>query len=245
MTFTCEQRSAEWLALRVGKVTASRIADVLATIKKGEAASRKNYRTEIVVESLTGRPVEQYVSKEMEWGIATEQFALAAYELHTDTMVGSIGFAVHPQIARFGASPDGGLIGDDGLVEIKCPNTSTHLEYILAGEVPAEYQPQMLAQMACTGRSWCEFVSFDPRLPAHLQLFVRRFQIDEKRIKEILIAVEQFLSEVDETLLKLGAAAPQVSLEQQLRASVEAVQTRKGPQPVVAVMDKPQAMEAF
>jgi len=244
MTYTCEQRSAEWLALRAGKVTASRIADVLATIKKGEAAARKNYRTEIIVETLTGIPVEQYVTKEMEWGMATEPFAKAAYELHADTMVESIGFAVHPQIARFGGSPDG-AVGDDGLVEIKCPNTTTHLEYVLAGEVPAEYQPQMLAQMACTGRSWCDFVSFDPRLPAHLQLFVRRFQIDEKRIKEMLVAVQQFLAEVDETLLKLGACAPQVTLEEQLRASVVAVEARKSPQAVVAVMDRPSALEAF
>ena len=215
----CEQRSPEWIAERIGKVTASRICDVLAEIKKGEAASRRNYRAEIVIETLTGLPADNYVSKEMQWGIDTEPFARAAYELEKDVMVSTVGFANHLAIPRFGASPDG-LVGEDGLVEIKCPNTATHLDYLLAGVVPAEYQPQMLVAMACTGRDWCDFVSFDPRMPAHLQLFVRRFERDNFRIAEIEQKVEKFLDEVDEMLLRLDPPQP------------------KGPQPAVQLMER-------
>jgi putative phage-type endonuclease len=202
-----EQRTPDWLALRVGKVTSSRITDVLARIAKGEAASRRNYRAEIVCETLTGVSAEDtYISREMQWGIDHERDACVAYELLQDVMVMPIGFAVHPFIERFGASPDG-FVGDDGLVEIKCPNTSTHIDYMLAGIVPAEYEPQMLVAMACTGRAWCDFVSFDPRLPAHLQLFIRRFHRDEARIADIEGQVMQFLAEVDDVLVQLGAAA--------------------------------------
>ena len=174
----CEQRSDEWRAIRAGKVTASRISDVLAELKKGtgEAATRRNYKAEIIAEILTGMPADNFVSKEMQWGIDNEPFARAAYELAQDVTVDTVGFAVHPTIARFGASPDG-LVNDIGMVEFKCPNTATHLDYILAGEVPTEYQPQMLAELCCAGREWCDFVSFDPRLPERFQLFVRRFYL--------------------------------------------------------------------
>lgn len=198
----CEQRSEEWIALRVGKVTASRISDVLAEIKKGEAASRRNYRAEIVCETLTGVPMDNYVSKEMQWGIDTEPFARAAYELASDLAIDTTGFAIHPEIERFGASPDG-LIGDVGLVEFKCPNTATHLEYLLGGVVPTEYGAQMFSAMSCTGREWCDFVSFDPRLPAHLQLFTRRLYRDEGIIRTIEMKVVQFLDEVDATIARL------------------------------------------
>lgn len=202
----CEQRTPEWVAARCGRVTGSRICDVMAKLKSnGEAATRRNYKAEVVVEILTGLTVEHFVSKEMQWGTDNEIFARVAYELERDASIDSIGFAVHPMIERFGASPDG-TIGDDGLIEIKCPNTATHIDYLLAGTVPADYQPQMLAEMACTGRKWCDFVSFDPRLPKHLQLFVRRFERDEKRIGEIEKEVERFLVEVDDILAKLEAA---------------------------------------
>ena len=217
--YDCEQRTDEWRTLRIGKVTASRICDVLAEIKKGEAASRRNYRADIIVEILTQLPADNYVSKEMQWGIDTEPFARAAYELEQDVMVSTVGFACHPLIDRFGASPDG-LVGDDGLVEIKCPNTATHIEYLLAGVVPADYQPQMLTAMACTGRRWCDFVSFDPRLPSHLQLFVRRFHRDDERIAEIERKVESFLEEVDDVLARLNS--PET----------------KGPQPAIQLMDR-------
>ena len=200
------QGTPDWLALRVGKVTSSRITHVLAKIAKGEAAPRRNYRAQIVSEILTNVSQEDtYVSREMQWGIDTEPDGRTAYELEQDVMVTPIGFVVHPFIARLGASPDG-FVGDDGLVEVKCPNTSTHIGYLLAGVVPAEYEPQMLVAMACTGRMWCDFVSFDPRMPAHLQLFVRRFHRDETRIADIEGKVMQFLAEVDDTLVQLGAA---------------------------------------
>jgi hypothetical protein len=170
----------------------------------------------------------------MQWGIDTEPFARAAYELQQDVMVETVGFATHPEIPRFGCSPDG-LVGEDGLVEIKCPNTATHIEYLLAGTVPAEYQAQMLVEMACTGRQWVDFVSYDPRLPAHLQLFVRRFLRDAARIAEIESKVVQFLEEVDRVLVQLSSSG---DLEILLHESLAQVQTQKGlPQPVIHLLD--------
>jgi hypothetical protein len=168
----------------------------------------------------------------MQWGIDTEPFARAAYELTCNATVDTVGFAIHPHIERFGASPDG-FVGDEGMVELKCPNTETHIDYILQGTVPAEYQAQMLAELACTGRQWCDFVSFDPRLPRHLQLFVRRFQRDETRIAEIEHKVTKFLAEVDDVIFRLDATVPieenprSDSLLTQLQDSLSAVLDRK------------------
>lgn len=208
----CIQGSPEWLAVRCGRVTGSRVADVMAKLKRkdGESAARYGYKIEIVVEILTGRAATHFMSDAMLWGVENEPFARAAYELKTDATVDDIGFAIHPDNKRFGASPDG-IIGDDGLLECKCPNTSTHLEYIIAGEVPEQYKPQMLAEMACTGRKWVDFVSFDPRLPERLQLFIRRFERDDAMIYAMDLEITQFLSEVDEMLGKLGASAEQFS----------------------------------
>ncbi len=200
------QGSDEWLAARAGKVTASRIADVMAKIKTGEAAARRDYKAQLVAEILTGRPQEDaYINAEMQWGIEQELFARSAYEVAKDVMVDQVGFVLHPAIDRAGASPDG-YSGPVGL-EIKCPKTATHLQYLLDGVVPAKYQPQMLWQMACMGTEACDFVSFDPRLPEHLQLFVARFQRDEKRIQEMTAEVEKFLAEVDDVLAQLKAKA--------------------------------------
>ena len=235
MTFImCEQRSDEWRLIRAGKVTASRISDVLAELKKGtgEAATRRNYKAEIIAEILTGIPAENFVSKEMQWGIDNEPFARAAYEITQDVAVDTPGFAIHPMIARFGASPDG-LVGDIGMAEFKCPNTATHLDYLLAGEVPSEYQPQMLAEMCCAGREWCDFVSFDPRLPERFQLFVRRFYRHEGRIREMEMKVERFLREVDDVLARLECASS--DLTGILQRSLAAV---RGPQPVAAILDR-------
>ena len=201
------QGSPEWLQARAGKVTASRINDVMAKIKSGEAASRKDYKAQIVAEILTGTPQENgFKSAEMQWGNDQEPFARAAYEIATGAMVDQVGLVLHPTIERGAASPDG-LVGPDGLVEIKCPKTATHLQYLVDGKVPTHYQPQMLWQMACTGRDWCDFVSFDPRLPDHLQLFIRRFNRDQKRIDEIESEVRAFLAEVDAILAALPQAA--------------------------------------
>src|SRR5579864_7292383 len=130
--YELEQGSQRWREARCGLVTASRCADVVASVKKGEAAPRRNYRTELVIEILTGQPAEQYVTREMQWGADQEQFARAAYELERDVLVETCGFVIHPDISRFGCSPDG-LVGEDGLIQIKCPTTATHLSWILAG----------------------------------------------------------------------------------------------------------------
>lgn len=197
------QGSDEWLSSRAGKVTASRIADVMAKIKSGEAADRRDYRAQIVAEILTGKPQESgFINAEMQWGIDQEPFARAAYEVARDVMVDQVGLVLHPRIDRAAASPDG-IVGD-GLVEIKCPKTATHLQYLIDGTVPKKYQPQMLWQMACTERSWCDFVSFDPRLPEEHQLFVVRFNRDEKKIEEMEAEVIAFIGEVDSVLENLN-----------------------------------------
>jgi len=206
MIVDVEQGSAEWIKLRTGLVTASRVADVMAKIKSGEAAGRRNYRSEIVCEILTNRAADHYVSPAMEWGTFNEPFARAAYELEFDVNVDQIGFATHPSIKRFGASPDG-LVGDDGLVEFKCPNTTTHIGWFLEGKVPEEHQAQMLAEMACTGRQWCDFVSFDPRLPKKLRTYCVRYRRDEDKIREMEGKIEDFLHEVDMTIELLNKLA--------------------------------------
>lgn len=204
MIIDVEQHSAEWIQMRVGCVTASRMADVMAKLKKkdSEAQSRADYKAEIVCETLTRRAADHYVSPAMQWGIDNEIFARNAYEVEV-APTELVGFALHDTIKKLGASPDG-LVGDDGLVQFKCPNTSTHLEYIIAGVVPAEYHWQMLCEMACTGRQWCDFASYDPRLPDKLQLFVRRFERDDARIAEMEAETLRFLDEVEKLISKVG-----------------------------------------
>lgn len=197
-----EQGSIAWKALRAGKVTASRVADVLSKVKSGESAGRKNYRMDLVAERLTGKPADSFTNSAMQWGTEQEPFARIAYETHKGLFVEQVPFVDHPTIEWFGCSPDG-LVGEDGLLEIKCPNTTTHLEYLQEGKPPTRYIPQMMAQMACTGRKWCDFVSFDPRLPEDLQLFVVRLNWDDAYIQEMEAEVKQFLNEVEATLLKL------------------------------------------
>lgn len=196
------QRTPEWFAVRAGKVTASRINDVMATLKSGgEAATRKNYRAQLVCERLTGAVQESFTNAAMQWGTDNEPHARSAYEFIYDRKVDEVGFIDHHTIKMAGASPDG-LIGD-GLVEIKCPNTATHIEWMLAGVVPSEHQNQMLWQMDCANGMFCDFVSYDPRLPPDLQLFVIRFDRDQKRIEELRAAVEVFNSEVEMTVTRL------------------------------------------
>lgn len=197
-----EQGSDAWKALRAGKVTASRVADVLSKIKSGESAGRKNYRMDLVAERLTGKPADSFTNSAMQWGTEQEPFARIAYETHKGLFVEQVPFVDHPTIEWFGCSPDG-LVAEDGLLEIKCPNTTTHLEYLQDGKPPSKYIPQMMAQMACTGRKWCDFASFDPRLPEDLQLFVVRLNRDDAYIQEMEAEVKQFLTEVEATLLKL------------------------------------------
>jgi putative phage-type endonuclease len=201
-----EQGSPEWQILRVGKVTASRLTDVLATIKDGEAATRRTYRTQLVAERLTGKKEESYSSEAMRWGVDQEPFARAAYEIATSSFVDQVAFVDHPTIEMFGCSPDG-LVGDNGLIEIKCPNTTTHLSYLEADKPPKQYMAQMMAQMSCTGRDWCDFVSFDPRLPSGLQLFITRVERDDKYIALMEAEVQKFIQEVSITVAKLKEKA--------------------------------------
>jgi putative phage-type endonuclease len=197
-----EQGSAEWLAIRLGKVTASRITDVLAKGKSGEAATREDYRTELVVQRLTNEPGESFTNAAMEWGTQTEPMARIAYEAHANVFVEQIAFVDHPTIEWFGCSPDG-LVGETGLLEIKCPASKTHIKYLLGGKPPAKYVPQMQCQMAVTGREWCDFVSYDPRLPEDLQLFVVRLERDVSYIMAMEEEVSKFLGEVSEMYSKL------------------------------------------
>jgi putative phage-type endonuclease len=199
-----EQRSAEWEVLRLGKVTASKIADVMAKTKSGYSASRANYMSALLIERLTGRREEGFTSAAMQWGTDTEPQARAAYEFMEGHTVEEVGFVDHPFVRMSGASPDG-FVGDDGLVEIKCPNTATHLELMLTDKIPAKYISQMQWQMACTGRAWCDFVSFDPRLPENLMLYVRRVARDDAAIADMEAEVTKFLDELDETIAKLMA----------------------------------------
>lgn len=197
-----DQRTDEWFQARLGKVTASRVADVMAKTKTGYSASRDNYMAQLIVERMTGKPVESFSNAAMEWGTAQEPFARAAYEVAKSVMVEEVGFVQHPSIEQAGASPDG-LVGDDGLVEIKCPNTATHIETLLSQSVPAKYIPQIQWQLACTNRSWCDFVSFDSRMPEGAQLFVKQVAIDRDYIAQMEQEVNKFLSEVDQKLSQL------------------------------------------
>lgn len=197
-----DQRSDEWFAARLGKVTASRVADVVARTKTGYGASRANYLAELVAERLTGVKAEGFTNAAIQWGTDQEPEARLAYEFRTDAAIEEVGFIPHPAIEMSGASPDA-LVGDDGLAEIKCPNTSTHIETLLTGVIPSRYETQMLWQMACTGRAWCDFASFDPRLPEEMRLFVKRFYRDDARIAELEEEVRTFLFELDTTVRRL------------------------------------------
>lgn len=190
-----EQRTAEWFQARLGKVTASRVADVIAKTKTGYSASRENYMAQLVVERLTNTQAESFTNAAMVWGTDQEPFARAAYELKMGVMVDETGLVDHPTIPMAGASPDG-LVGEDGLVEIKCPNTATHIDTLLTQTVPAKYITQMQFQMACTGRQWCDFVSFDPRMPQKAQIFIKRVLRDDLFIKEVESEIKKFLAEV-------------------------------------------------
>jgi len=197
-----EQGSPEWHAMRCGKVTASRIADMLAKTKTGWGASRANYKAQLVAERLTGIVAEGYTNAAMEWGKEKEAEARAAYGFYTNEPVELVSFVNHPVMPMAGASPDA-LVGAGGLVEIKCPNTATHIETLLGGSVPGKYQFQMQWQMACTDRGWCDFVSYDPRMPEDMRLFVKRLERDEEAIAMIERETRAFLAEIDETVSQL------------------------------------------
>lgn len=204
MTEALLQGSEAWLKARLGRVTASRVADVVAKTKTGYSASRANYMAELITERLTGVPAERFQNDAMRWGTEKEPEARAAYEFLKEVAVEEVGFVSHPRILMSGASPDG-LVGLDGMVEFKCPNTATHIETLLGEIVPGKYIIQTQWQMACADRAWCDFGSFDPRLPPSMQLWLRHIPRDETHIRELEAEVEAFLAELDERLARLRA----------------------------------------
>lgn len=224
----CAQGSAEWFEAKCGNVSSSRIAAVDSYLtrksKNGgpgdESGARKTLKMQIVVERLTGRHTDHYVSAPMERGVEMEPIARAEYEMYTNADVRLVGYVLHPTIEWAGCSPDG-IAGKDGLIEIKCPNSTTHLDYLIAGVVPELYRKQMMWQMACTGREWCDFVSYDDRLPLKYQLFIERMTRDEAEILRMESEVVKFLAEVDAMIAKLPRQAGETSLERQLLDSME------------------------
>jgi len=198
-----EQRSPEWFAARLGKVTASRVADIVAKTKTGYSTSRENYMAQLVCERMTGTQAESYNNAAMQWGTDQEPLARAAYEAAMDVLVDETGFVIHPTISEAGASPDG-LVGLFGLIEIKCPNTSTHIDTLLSERVPAKYITQMMWQMACTNRQWCDFVSYDPRMPEGLQIFIKRVEYHDSIVKGLESEVREFLEELETKIVKLN-----------------------------------------
>ena len=195
-----KQRSAEWFAARLGCVTASRVADVLAMTKSGPSERRQSYLYQLVAERLTGMATEHYVTADMQRGIDLEAEARTLYELKTDRLVDEVGFVLHPTIAMCGASPDG--VAGNVLVEIKCPRQERHVAAMLTGKIPADYVPQMNLQMACTGATAVDFVSFCQSMPGPMQLIVIRHARDDEQIAAMNAAIERFLLEVDEAEAK-------------------------------------------
>lgn len=201
------QGSAQWFEDRLGNVTASRIADVINFRRDGKPSeARKRYMAEIIAERLTGETYEHFVSKPMQWGIDTEPYARAAYEAKRGVFVDEVGYVPHPVIGRAGASPDG-LVGDDGSIEIKCPQTANHIQTLIEGVADPQYMPQMQWQMACDHREWVHFVSYDPRLPAPMDLFIARVDRDPEYIAWLEESVREFLRETDEMIERLKEAA--------------------------------------
>ena len=191
-----QQRSEEWFAARAGSLGASSLWEAVAKTRSGYSASRANLLARLAVERLTGQPCESYTSGAMRHGIDTEPEARDAYAFYRNAEVEEVGLVPHPSIKESHASPDG-LVGADGLVEIKCPNSATHMDFLLTGEIPEKYMTQMFWQMACTGRKWCDFVSFDPRFPEEMRLRIQRVERDETRIAELEKEVTVFLEELD------------------------------------------------
>ncbi len=197
------QGTAEWKALRLGKVTASRVADVIAKTKSGYSASRANYAAQLIAERLTGTVADSFTNAAMIHGTETEPEARRAYEFYSDVTVQEVAFVPHPTIGAAGCSPDG-LVNEDGLIEIKCPNTATHLDTLIGQAVPTKYVTQIMWQLACTGRAYCDFVSYDPRMPENMRMFVKRVDRDDKLIKELEAEVSQFLQTIDDKIYELN-----------------------------------------
>lgn len=203
-----QQGTDEWFAARLGKVTASRCHEVIARTKSGYTAARKKYMDDLIEQRLTGKFPEAYSSNEMNWGLITEQSARERYENERWVTVEEVGLVNHEWVEESCASPDG-LVGNDGLIEIKCPKTTTMINYVTSGTIPESYQTQMLWQLACTQRKWCDFVVFDPRLPFRMQIWIKRFEPSVDAIGLLESEVRQFLFEVTEKLEKFSKGVVQ------------------------------------
>ena len=205
MIYEGEQRTPEWDALRLARITASTITDLMATVKTGVAAGRKKLEATKIAEIMTGLAgAVGYVNTAIEWGIEQEVNAVGAYEAVKDVLVRSVMFATHPTQSRAGASPDG-LVGDDGMIEVKCPETHTHIEYALAGVVPRKYYAQIQWGMACCEREWADFISFDPRLPGNCQLFIARVLRNDEYVAKVEREIGLAFRTIDATIAKLEA----------------------------------------
>ena len=203
-----EQRTEEWFQQRLGKVTASRISDVIAKTKTGVSTSRQNYLIQLVSERLTGKKGDSFVNQAMLDGIERESAARELYMRTRGVSVTEVGFFDHPVIKNSGASPDGAVNAEEdgkyaGLIEVKSPIETTHTNTLMSKSVPSKYIPQMQWQLACTGAKWVDFVSFNPNFPEELQLFVARVDRDDTYIGELEAEVIKFLDEVEQTIIKL------------------------------------------
>jgi putative phage-type endonuclease len=197
-----EQGTDAWKMLRLGKVTASRIKDIVATTKSGYSTSRDKYMTQLLLERITNTVAESYSNDAMAWGTEQEPYARANYESKMGVLVDQVAFVDHPTIPMSGASPDG-LVNDDGLVELKAPMSHTHLESLLGG-IDNQYLTQVQWQMAVTNRSWTDLCSYDPRFPEHLRLIVKRINRDNAYIANLEKEVVKFLTELDDKVNKLN-----------------------------------------
>lgn len=196
-----EQGSEEWFAARLGKVTASRVCDVVAKTKTGYSTSRAGYMAELICERLTGKPFEQFTNADMQRGTDLEPIARAMYEINRNVTVRQVGFITHPTLDMAGASPDGFV--DDGLIEIKAPRPHVHLDYLEGQKPPAKYLPQMAWQCICTQRTWVDFVSYCEPMPEDLQLFVVRYTPEVSYLKELEEEVTKFLRETEDRLTNI------------------------------------------
>lgn len=189
---------ANWLRARAGKLTASRMRDAMDFLKNGQpSAKRSQLMRELLAERLTGDSVRHFVTDAMQWGLEKEAEAKEAYEAETGILIAEAGFYDHPRIDNLGATPDG-LLPGGGLIETKAPTTPVFVEWVMAGVVPEEHKPQMVVQCACTGRAWCDFVAYDPRIrDIRKRLFIRRFEPTAEEVAKVEAAAEQFLSELD------------------------------------------------
>lgn len=202
MTEELQQGSEAWIAARLGKVTASRVSDVVAKTKSGWSETRANYMADLITERLTGKKADRYVSAAMQWGTETEAAARAAYQFEAGMLVQTVGFVDHPRISMSGASPDG-YVGPDGLIEAKCPDTKTHINTLLGASIDGRYVKQIQWQLGTTGRKWCDFISFDPRMPEEMQIHITRVHRDDKLIAELESQVREFLAELEAKLAAL------------------------------------------